>query len=261
MKDRTTTKLLLAPDGLQTPRAGAKALADFNRQRLKLLETLSPRLSQGRCYRVALVSPDSDIREALLHQLEGAEDLTPSACFKDAQAAIVSMLDERPDVILLDGQLPDMDGIDCVRALKTRLPQAQVLMLLPSDDGEFVFKALLAGASGYLTKDDAGLAVVSAVRDVIRGGAALNSFVATQVVQFLQKRGSGAPQSSAVTCLSERETEVLRQLGRGLAYKEIATELGISVETVRRHCHNIYEKLHVTGRNEAVAKFTSPQAA
>ena len=154
----------------------------------------------------------------------------------------------------MDINLPKMSGIDCVRRLKGMLPATQYVMLTVYEEADSIFKSLLAGAVGYLLKGRTGSAekVLEAVRDAAGGGSPLNSLIARKIVQHFhhQPVKPGAEQP-----VSTREAEVLELLSKGLPYKEIADMLGVNIETVRKHCHNIYEKLQVSSRTEAVVKF------
>lgn len=202
--------------------------------------------------RVSVVEDDPALRENLLHFLRLAPDVEVVSEHGSAEAALRELPEMKPDVVLMDINLPGMNGIDCVRRLKARLPAVQVLMVTVYDDGDRVFKALLAGASGYLLKASIASDIVPAVREVMRGGSPLNSFIARKVVQFFQQR---PPEPKDDAGLTAREHEVLGLLAKGLTYKEIAARLEISIDTVRRHCHNIYGKMHVASRTEAVVRF------
>lgn len=202
--------------------------------------------------RVSVVEDDPALRENLLHFLAQAPDLQCVSEHATAEDALARLPEVKPDVVLMDINLPGLSGIDCVRRLKARLPQTQVLMVTVYDDGDRVFKALLAGASGYLLKANIASDIVPAVREVMAGGAPLSPFIARKVVQFFQAQ---PPPPRDDAGLTPREREVLGLLARGLTYKEIAAQLGLSMDTIRRHCHNIYGKMHVASRTEAVVKY------
>jgi DNA-binding NarL/FixJ family response regulator len=159
---------------------------------------------------------------------------------------------DRPDVILMDINLGGMDGIECVRRLKTVMPEAQVLMLTVFADTEKIFRALAAGASGYLLKRLSPSKLLDAIREVREGGSPMSASIARKVVQSFQSTPARGDESAD---LSPREREVLNGLADGLAYKQIADQLSVSIHTVRNYIRRIYEKLHVRTRTEAVAKF------
>ena len=202
--------------------------------------------------RVSIVEDDAGIRENLLHFLKQAPDLQCVSDYGNAEDALRELPAVKPDVVLMDINLPRMNGIDCARALKDRLPEVQVLMVTVFEDSDLIFKALLAGANGYLLKDTIATEIVNAVRDVRRGGSPLNSLIARKILQFFTEK---PPAQNTETSLTPREHEVIHLLAKGLAYKEIAARLDISIETVRRHCSNIYVKMHVSSRTEAVVKY------
>ena len=154
----------------------------------------------------------------------------------------------------MDINLPRMTGIDCVRLLKEQLPGTHFIMLTVYEDADAIFKSLLAGAVGYLLKGRSGSSaqVIDAVRDATRGGSPLNSLIARKIVQYFHHQRT---HSEAEHPLSLREREVLELLSKGLLYKEIADALSVNIETIRKHCHNIYEKLQVSSRTEAVVKY------
>lgn len=204
--------------------------------------------------RVSVVEDDRVIREQLVHQLERADGFDFVSSHRSAENALEEIPQQKPDVVLMDINLPKMSGIDCVRHLKGQLPGTHFIMLTVYEDADAIFKSLLAGAVGYLLKgrSGSGAQVLEAVRDASRGGSPLNSLIARKIVQHFNHQpthmGTEHP-------LSMREREVLELLSKGLPYKEIADMLGVNIETVRKHCHNIYEKLQVSSRTEAVVKY------
>lgn len=226
---------------------------------MKMVNTRSekPELAEApaaRPVRVCVVEDDNVVREQLVHQLQRAHGFTCVSSHRSAEAALEEIPKHKPDVVLMDINLPRMNGIDCVRQLKGQLPATQYVMLTVYEDADVIFKSLLAGAVGYLLKGRAvsTAQVLDAVRDAARGGSPLNSLIARKIVQYFhhQPARAGAEQP-----LSVREREVLELLSKGLPYKEIADLLNVNIETVRKHCHNIYEKLQVSSRTEAVVKF------
>ena len=154
-------------------------------------------------------------------------------------------------MILSDINLPGLNGIECVRRLKPRLPQTQFVMLTVYEDTDKIFDALASGASGYLLKQTTREELLAAVRDVMAGGSPMTSNIARKVVQSFQRQPAAEPD----TALSPRENEILDLLARGYLYKEIATKLGIAEPTVNSFIRRIYEKLHVHSRTQAVAKY------
>jgi len=204
--------------------------------------------------RVCVVEDDNVVREQLEHQLERAAGFTFVSSHRSAENALEEIPRQKPDVVLMDINLPKMSGIDCVRHLKGQLPGTHFIMLTVYEDADAIFKSLLAGAVGYLLKgrSGSGAQVLEAVRDASRGGSPLNSLIARKIVQHFHHQ---PVHSGAEHPLSMREREVLELLSKGLPYKEIADMLGVNIETVRKHCHNIYEKLQVSSRTEAVVKY------
>jgi len=208
----------------------------------------------SRPVRVCIVEDDNVVREQLSHQLQRAHGFTFVSAHRSAEDALEEIPRHKPDVVLMDINLPKMSGIDCVRHLKGQLPGTQFVMLTVYEDADAIFKSLLAGAVGYLLKGRSatGDKVLEALRDAGRGGSPLNSLIARKIVQHFHHQPS---RSGPEHPLSVREREVLELLSKGLPYKEIADMLGVNIETVRKHCHNIYEKLQVSSRTEAVVKF------
>jgi DNA-binding NarL/FixJ family response regulator len=204
--------------------------------------------------RVCVVEDDSVIREQLIHQIERAPGFTFLSSHRSAENALEEIPGQKPDVVLMDINLPKMSGIDCVRHLKGQLPTTHFVMLTVYEDADAIFKSLLAGAVGYLLKgrSGSGTQVLEALRDASRGGSPLNSLIARKIVQHFHHQPT---HSGAEHPLSAREREVLELLSKGLPYKEIADMLGVNIETVRKHCHNIYERLQVSSRTEAVVKY------
>jgi len=204
--------------------------------------------------RVSVVEDDSVVREQLVHQLERARGFTCVSSHHSAEEAMERLPAHSPDVVLMDINLPKMSGIDCVRNLKGLLPRTQYIMLTVYEDADVIFKSLLAGAVGYLLKgrSGSGAQVLEAIRDAARGGSPLNSLIARKIVQHFHHQPVHPGKEQPLTA---REREVLELLSKGLPYKEIADMLGVNIETVRKHCHNIYEKLQVSSRTEAVVKY------
>ena len=170
-----------------------------------------------------------------------------------AEDALQSIPKEKPDVVIMDIELPDISGIECTAQLKRMMPDLQILILTVYKDTEQIFKALEAGASGYLLKRSTPEEIIRAIDDVKNGGAPMSAEIARKVVQFFHK--TAAAPDPEIQSLTRRETEILTLLARGYASKEIADQLSISYDTVCDHLGNIYRKLHVRSRTEAVIKY------
>ena len=218
-------------------------------------------MNQGRVNRaiqVALVEDDAGVRANLAAILNGTPGFRCQAAYADGIAALKSIPANRPDVVLMDINLPGMPGTECVRQLKSMAPELPVLMLTVYDDGEQVFKSLMAGATGYLLKRTSKDKLLEAIREIDSGGAPMSRQIARRVVQFFQelKQEPTTPtRAPEVATLTEREEQVLALLAKGYAYKEIADKLSISFETVRTHVRSLYDKLHVHSRTEATLKY------
>ena len=189
----------------------------------------------------------------MIGRAEGFRFVSDYATAEDALAGLPKV---KPDVVLMDINLPGMNGVECVRKLKALLPQTQVMMLTVYEDTENIFNALAAGANGYLLKRTPTKELIEAIREVHRGGSPMTTHIARLVVQSFQKPAAPAAQPGGdLSELSEREQQVLDLLAQGLIYKEIADKLQIGYETVHTYIRRIYEKLQVRTRTEAVAKF------
>ena len=201
---------------------------------------------------VAIIEDDSELRESVRETLAASAAWSVVGCFARAETALPAIETAPPDVAIVDIQLPGISGIECVRKLKPLCPDTQFLMVTVFDNADRVFEALAAGASGYLLKRDAPLRLLEALEDVLGGGSPMSSAIARKVVQHFQKPAAPSQEDYNLTT---RETEVLDLLSKGALYKEIASDLDIRLETVRFHLNNIYRKLHVRTRTEAVVKY------
>jgi DNA-binding NarL/FixJ family response regulator len=172
--------------------------------------------------------------------------------YADAEAALKEIPHRPPDVVLMDINLPGVNGVECVRQLKISLPAVQFLMLTVYEDSDSLFNSLKAGASGYLLKRTASARLLDAIRDVYGGGSPMTPQLARRVVQYFAKPPGG---ESSRARLTPGEKDFLDQLAKGYAYKEIADRLTISIDTVRSYVRTVYEKLHVHSRTEAVVKY------
>lgn len=201
---------------------------------------------------VALVEDDMGTREKLMAVINAASTLRCQLACSSGEDALVEIPKNTPDVVLMDINLPRMNGIQCVCALKAKIPKLQVLMLTTYEDSKLIFDSLRNGASGYLLKNMPPSEVVQAVEQVSAGGSPMSMSIARKVVDHFQQIKTPA---AGIEVLSKREQEILALLAKGYLYKEIADQLGITAGTVRVHLHTVYEKLHVSSRTEAVVKF------
>lgn len=215
---------------------------------------MPPQSSQPQPRRVAIVEDDRGLRERLQVILQSAPGLCCVGTYGSAEQALQGLLAVRPDVILMDINLPGMSGIDCVARLRNDLAATHVIMLTVYEDSERIFQALQAGADGYLVKSSPTDVLLRAIEDVHQGGAPMSSHIARKVVRQFRRSDFGAAKD-APEGLAPREREVLNLLASGLVYKEIADQLGIGTETVKTYVKNICRKLHVRNRLEAVARF------
>lgn len=203
--------------------------------------------------KVSIVEDNEQLRTTLAKMISRSEGFECLGHHPSAEAGLAAIPNEKPDVVLMDINLPGINGVECVRKLKQILPNTQVVMLTAYEDTENIFNSLAAGAAGYLLKRSKSQEILDAVRDVLNGGSPMSTHIARKVVQSFQARPAAAPAEPEAE-LSPREQEVLNLLSQGFMYKEISDKLGISFETVRTYIRRIYEKLHVRTRTEAVAK-------
>jgi DNA-binding NarL/FixJ family response regulator len=202
---------------------------------------------------ISIVEDDSDLRSTLVDLISTAKGWSLRHAFPNAEDALTVLMNDPSDLILMDIQLPGMSGIECVSRLKEHTPATKVLMLTVYDNSERVFEALAAGASGYLLKRDVPARLLASLDDVINDNCPISSAVARHMFKHFLKE---VPEPSGEDWkLTKRENQILELLAAGSLYKEIAHETGISLQTVRFHLHNIYNKLHVRTRTEAVVKY------
>jgi DNA-binding NarL/FixJ family response regulator len=204
--------------------------------------------------KVAIVEDNTKVRESLTALIGGSDGFRCVGSFPNAEAALENVASDWPDVVLMDINLPRMSGIECVSKLKALRPTVQIIMVTVYLENEKIFQSLVAGASGYLIKQTPPAQILEAISDVHRGGSPMSSNIARKLVQYVAQVAQVAKPAEKME-LSPREHEILSLLAKGYQYKEIAESLAISVETVRTHLRNIYEKLHVRSRTEAVVKF------
>ncbi|MBU6409432.1 MAG: response regulator transcription factor [Verrucomicrobia bacterium] len=207
---------------------------------------------------VSIVEDDRETRESLGELLNGAPGLRCLRNYPTGEAALLGIPAEKPNVVLVDINLPGISGIECVSKLKGQLPQLQVLMITTYEDGDLIFRSLRAGASGYLLKKTPHAKLIEAIKEVHSGGAPMSMQIARKVVQHFHQIQQPV---FNVDKLTKREQEILALLAKGRRYKEIMDDLGLSLSTVRTHLAHIYGKLHVQSRTEAAVKFLGREPA
>ncbi|MBP6865890.1 MAG: response regulator transcription factor [Candidatus Didemnitutus sp.] len=211
--------------------------------------------------RLAIIEDDDLTRKFLTDLIAGAPDLELVRAYPRCAPALEELPALRPDVVLTDINLPELNGVEAVRRLKPQLPQTQFLMLTVYEDPEHIFAALAAGATGYLLKSTSREELLAAIAQILQGGSPMSSGIARKVVQSFAAVPAPAPASATasaaaeLTHLSPREQSVLNLLSQGYLYKEIAESLGVSVPTVNTYIRRIYEKLQVHSRTQAVSKY------
>lgn len=208
---------------------------------------------------VSIVDDDAKLRQSIATFINGSPGFKCIGRHGSAEAALQDLPAEKPDVVLMDINMGGMSGIECVEKLKTQFPEMQILMLTVYEDTEKIFRALAAGANGYLLKRSSPTKLLAAIREVHGGGSPMTSSIARKVVASFQKQKPGEePFDEKSGQLSPREQAVLDGLAKGWTYKQLAGELDISIDTIRTYIRRIYEKLHVQSRTEAVAKYLRP---
>jgi DNA-binding NarL/FixJ family response regulator len=202
--------------------------------------------------KVSIVDDNDEIREGLSVLINGSAGFQCVATYPTAENALKYLPAHKPDVVLMDIQLPGMSGIECVRELKKLLPDLQIMMLTVYEDDDNVFKSILAGASGYVLKKMPPSELLDAISDLHNGGSPMSDRIARKVVQAFQQMGKSSRETENLT---QRESEILSYVAKGFQDKEIAEKFFLSSETVRTHLRNIYKKLHVRSRTEATLKY------
>ena len=197
-----------------------------------------------------MVEDLEEVRNGMASLLTLDERFEMLATFANAEKAAAELPAWQPDIIIMDINLPGMNGIECIKKVKPLCPQSQFIMFTIYEDDEKVFEALTAGASGYLLKKTPLSKITDALLELHSGGSPMSTQIARKVIRRLQNNKP----SQEIKVLTVRENEVLQLLAKGLLYKEIADKLAISPDTVRQHIHHIYEKLHVQNRTEAINK-------
>ena len=203
--------------------------------------------------RISIVEDSQAIREVLVARIKGEDDLLFTSAYSNAEEALKSIPNDKPDVIIMDIGLPNMNGIECMVKIKRQCPEIQFLMFTVFEDSENVFEALKAGAWGYIVKDDGVEGVLNGIRDLEKQGAPMSKEIARKVLSSFHSH------RRIIEGLSDKEHQLLDFLSQGLLYKEIADRMNprITVGTVKQYVHRIYQKLQVNNRTEAINKYLS----
>ena len=204
---------------------------------------------------VSIVEDDSAVRKLLAEWIDEAAGFRCLSQHDTAETALARLPIAKPAIVLMDINLPDLTGIECVRRLKPAMPETHFVMLTVYEDSDHIFDALAAGAVGYLVKQTPCDQLIKSLKQVCSGGSPMSGYIARKVVQFF-RQDRHAP---GVEVLTSRERQVLELLARGYLYKEIMVSLGITMSTVNAHVRNIYEKLQVHSRTQAVIRFLHSQ--
>jgi DNA-binding NarL/FixJ family response regulator len=200
---------------------------------------------------IAVIEDDNTIRNYLASEIKSRMGVKRMEVFTDAESALQSLTSNPVEIALFDVQLPGMTGIECIQRLKMIHPRMQMMVLTIYDNNDVIFSALKAGASSYILKNTPPEKIVEAINELHNGGSPISSQIARKVIEVFQIKEKS---NEHFQTLSRREQEILEQLSRGYRYKEIADHLNVSIETVRTHIRNIYEKLQVNSRIEALKK-------
>jgi len=200
---------------------------------------------------IAIVEDLDVVRNGLKDFISLSTDFLVVGAFKTGEEALEHLPEIKPDIVIMDINLPGMNGIECIRRVKDKSPGTQFMMFTVYENDEKVFEALKAGASGYLLKNTGLLHIAESVKELHEGGSPMSANIARKMVNLFRDNDRKNP---FLDLLSNREKEILQLLAKGLLYKEIAEQLGITTGTVRIHIHKIYEKLHVQNRTEAINK-------
>ena len=202
--------------------------------------------------RVTIFEDNKSLRFSLFQLINGSDGFTCAGALEDCLNLLRDIEDTRPDVVLMDIQMPGINGIEAVKMLREKYPDLKILMQTIFEDNEKIFQSILAGASGYILKNTSPSRILDFIKETNEGGAPMSPSVATKVLKIVASQST--PETVNTFNLSEREKEVLSCLVKGMSYKLIADACFISIDTVRGHIRNIYEKLHVHSKSEAVAK-------
>jgi len=203
---------------------------------------------------VAIIEDQKEYSEILRTIINESIGLNCNVIYPNGEIAIKDIPTKNHDIVLVDLGLPGISGIECIKHLKSKLPKIQFMVITISEDEEKVFEALAAGANSYLLKGMMLPNIIENIKELYNGGAPMSAQIARKVVKFL-RTSTNLRENPYKELLTKREKEILSLLSKGFTYKSIAGELFIALETVKSHCHNIYEKLHVSNRTEALIKY------
>lgn len=201
---------------------------------------------------IAIVEDLDVVRNGLKDFISLSTDFLVIGAYKSGEEALQKLPEIKPDIVIMDINLPGMNGIECIRQVKDKSSGTQFMMFTVYENDDKVFEALKAGASGYLLKNTGLLQIAESVKELHEGGSPMSANIARKMVNLV--RGDSDKKTPFLDLLSPREKEILQLLAKGLLYKEIAEQLNITTGTVRIHIHKIYEKLHVQNRTEAINK-------
>ncbi len=201
---------------------------------------------------IVIVEDEKNYNNALKKVINYQDDMKVVAQFFNGSEAIENLIEISPDVVMMDIQLQDMLGIEIIDKLRKEMPETQFIMCTSFDDNEKIFNSLKAGATGYLIKGESMDKILASIRDVYNGGAPMSSSIARKVLNHFERKNSVVKDIDELT---DREKEVLNLLSEGFLYKEIGDKIFISIDTVKKHVGNIYRKLHVNNKVEAINKF------
>jgi DNA-binding NarL/FixJ family response regulator len=200
--------------------------------------------------KISIVEDLKDVREEIVNLLSLDKRFEMISAFRNAELATKELPSQKPDIVIMDINLPGMNGIECMKKVKLACPHTQFIMFTVYENDESIFEALAAGANGYLLKKTPVEKIIDSLIELHMGGAPMSMQIARKVIENMHSHDA----SGTLEELTTRENEVLRYLSKGLLYKEVANKLNITIGTVRQHIHNTYKKLHVQNRTEALNK-------
>ena len=203
--------------------------------------------------KVTIFEDNNSLRQSLYQLINGSDGFKCVGAFEDCLDLLKNIEATKPDVVLMDIEMPGINGIEAVGILKEKYPDIKILMQTIFEDNEKIFQSILAGASGYILKNTSPSRFLDFIKETYEGGAPMSPSVATKVLKMMAEQSSSSAKTESFN-LSDREKEILSCLVKGMSYKLIADACFISIDTVRGHIRNIYEKLHVHSKGEAVAK-------